>query len=153
MSYRTLQQWRQRGGSYVKTRTTVAEQTLLGRNSRVAARRQQDVSDRNGSCANLDLWQRLWQYSSNGCDNMVAEQNWFGGIVTNSNGSVKTSATVEEQTWLIEPGGSGSREAAATSRQERWQQNKLGLAATVGRQKVNSEMAVTATAVAQNWIC
>ena len=153
MSYRTLQQWRQRGGSYVKTRTTVAEQTLLGRNSRVSPRQQQDVSDRNGSCANLDLWQRLWQYISNGCDNMLAEQTWLGSSVRNSHDSGKMAETLVAQTWLTVTGSSGGRKAAETSRHHQRQWNKFGMAETAGRRQGYSKNAVTTMPEAQIWIC
>ena len=96
----------------------VVEKNLLGRDSRAAARRQRDVSDCNGSGANLDLWQRLRKDGSNGCDYTVAEQTWLGGSVRNINGSGETAATVAVRTWLTGPGGSGGREAAATSRQQ-----------------------------------
>ena len=66
----------------------------------MAARRQRDESDRNSSGANLDLWQRLQQDGSNGCDNTVAEQTWIVGSIRNINVSGKMEATVAAQTCL-----------------------------------------------------
>ena len=82
-------------------------------------------------------WQRklVWRYRH--------QHQWQRQYFSNSAG-----ANLVYRTWR-----KWQQRAAAKSRQERWQQNKLGLAATVGRQKFNSEIAVTATAVAQIWIC
>ena len=68
------------------SRTNLAWQILQGC-SKATARRQQDGSDSNVTGANLDLWQRLRQYSSNGCDNTLAERTLLGGSVSNINGS------------------------------------------------------------------
>ena len=85
---------------------------MAWKNSRAAARRQQDGSDINDSGANMNLWQRLWQDSINSCDNTVAERTWLDGSVSNINRIGKTAATVGSKTWLTGPGGSGGREAA-----------------------------------------
>ena len=84
----------------------------------MAARRQQDGSDRNGSGASMELWQRLWQDGSNGCDNTEAERTFIGSSVSNSNVSIKTVATVVARNWLTGPGSSGDRDAAAMSIQQ-----------------------------------
>ena len=126
---------------------------MAWKNSRAAARRQQDGSDINDSGANMNLWQRLWQDSINSCDNTVAERTWLDGIVRSSNVSGKTAATVVARTWLTGPGGSGGREAAEMSRKKQRQRSKLGLTATAGRQQGNSKTSVTTTAADQIWIC
>ena len=63
------------------------------------------------------------------------------------------AATVAAKTWITEPGGSDGREAAATSRQQRRRQIKLGLAGLTGGRQGDSKTAVIATAVAQICIC
>ena len=100
MAYSTCQQWRQRCGSNSKTTTTAAEKTWIGGNEWAAEKRQQDGSDSNGSGANPDLWQRLWQDGSSIFDNMVTERTWLGSSVRNRNGSGETAATVATQTWF-----------------------------------------------------
>ena len=139
MAYRSWRQWRKRGGSYINKTMTSAEKTWFSSIGSKASRRQRDGSFSDGSGANLDLWQRLRQDSSNGFDNMVAEQTCLGISVRNSNDSGKTAATVEAQTWLTGPCISGVREAADTTRQEQRQQNKLGLADTAGLQQGDSK--------------
>ena len=132
---------------------TAAEQTWLVSNGREAARRQRDGSDRDGSGANMDLWQRLRQGGSNGCDNTVVERTWLVGSVSNRNDSGETAATVAVRNWITVPGNSGDREAAAMSRQQWRRRSKLGLAVASGRQWGNSETAVTETVAVQIWIC
>ena len=139
-------------GSSLKKTMIAAEQTWLSRNDRAAKSRQRDGGDSNSSGKNLDLFQRLWQDSSNICDNTVAERTWLGRSVSNINGSFETSATVEVRTWLTVPGGIGGREAKALSRQQRRRQSKLGLEETEGRQRNDSKKAATATSPAQIWI-
>ena len=95
----------------------VAEKTWFGSDGRVAARRHNDGSDSNGSGANMDLWQRMWQDGSNSCDNTVVERNWLGSSIRYRNDRSEMVATVAAQTWLTGPGGSGNRKATATSRQ------------------------------------
>ena len=95
MAYRTWYQGRQRGGSNIKTTMTAAEKTWLGSDGKAVVRQKQDGSDSDGSGANLDLWQKLRQDGRNGCDNTAAEQTWFGGSISNSNGIGETAATVE----------------------------------------------------------
>ena len=70
MAYRTWRQWYQRGVSNVIATKTVVEQNWIGSNGRDAARQQRDGSDSDGSGENLDLWHRLRQYGSIGCDNL-----------------------------------------------------------------------------------
>ena len=101
----------------------------------------------------MDLWQRLWQDGRNGYDNKVVEQTWLGVSVNNSNGSGKTSATLEALTWLIGPHGSGDKEAEALSRQLQQRRSKCGLAETAGQGQGVSKKAVIATLSAQIWIC
>ena len=126
MAYRTWQQWRQRCGSNVNTTITAEVKTWLGNDSRAAARQHRDGSDSNSSGANMDLWQRLLQVGSNGCDNTAAEQTWLNDSVSNSIGSSETSSTVAERTWLTGPGSSGNREVAAISRQKQRRRINLG---------------------------
>ena len=95
-----------------------AEKTLFGSDGRAVARQHKYSSKRNGSGANMDLWQRLWQDGSNSCDNTVAERTWLGGSVINRNGIDKTSETVAAKNCITGPGGSGRREATVTSRKQ-----------------------------------
>ena len=111
-------QWRQRGGSNVKTTTTAAEQTYLGINDSSAARQHENGSDRDVSGEDMNFWKRLWQDGSNSCDNMVAEPSWLGFSVKNRNVSGKTASTYAARIWLTGSGDSGGREAAATLRQQ-----------------------------------
>ena len=67
----------------------------------------------------------MQQDGSNGYDNKVAERTWLGVSVNNISGSSETSATVEAQTGLTVPGGSGGREATAMSRQQRRRQSSI----------------------------
>ena len=146
MAYRTWRRWQKRGGSYIKKIITAAEQTWLGSDVIVGVKRKQDCSHNNSSRSNMDVWHRLRQGGSNGCANTVAERTWLGSSVRNCNSSSDTALTVDVRTWLT---GSGGREATDTSRQQRRQKSKLGLAVTAGRRQSNSETAMTATAAAK----
>ena len=57
-----------------------------------------------------------------------------------------------EQTWLIGPGDSGNREAAATTRQQQQLRIKYGLAATAGRRRGDRKKSVTEMAATHIWI-
>ena len=117
LSYMTWQHWRKQGRSNVNTTTTAEEQNWIDSNCRVVARQQRDGSNSYCSDANLYLWQWVRQDGSNGCDNTVAERTWLGDIVSNRNGSSERAETVTVIICIIGPGGSGGREAAATSKQ------------------------------------
>ena len=75
----------------------------------------------------------------------MAEHTWLGGSVSDINDSGKTAVPVAAQTWLTGPGGSGNREAAATSKEKQKKRSKLHMEATEGRRQGDSEIAVTET--------